>query len=396
MKIVDWWNRVDGEHFYQNYFVKLLQQKYNVIYSDKPDFILYSCFGDSHLKYDCVRIFFTGENISPDYNITDYAMSFDYCDFGDRHIRLPLMFWHKIGEKTDGQNCLETRNQFLKNKTKFCSFVVSNGALTQTRDKFFDALCSYKRVDSAGRWKNNMGYNVKNKIEWLKSYKFNLCFENSSQPGYLTEKLFDAFMSGCVPIYWGDTSLLCKKNYDSTIINNNKPKHKIDYSDSNYGGGGGKNTFDTRMPNIPSHLIEYEINPKAFINAHNFSTFEDLIDEIRRIDNDNKAFADMLNEPVFLNNFDLQKFYSEKAFNFLDYIVSQGPILAKRRGYSIRHVWHENNMKCMENRVKDIECRMKLIEQEASYFFKHRRLILMIKKTSELPRDLLRKLRKKY
>lgn len=150
------------------------------------------------------------------------------------------------------------------------------------------------------------------------------------------------------------------------------------------------------MPNIPSHLIEYEINPKAFINAHNFSTFEDLIDEIRRIDNDNKAFADMLNEPVFLNNFDLQKFYSEKAFNFLDYIVSQGPILAKRRGYSIRHVWHENNMKCMENRVKDIECRMKLTEQEASYFFKHRRLILMIKKTSELPRDLLRKLRKKY
>ncbi|WP_281650799.1 glycosyltransferase family 10 [Helicobacter bilis] len=90
--------------------------------------------------------------------------------------------------------------------------MVSNNALTDKRDMFFEALSKYKRVDSGGRWKNNIGGNVDDKIEWLKSYKFNLCFENSSYPGYLTEKLFDAFLAGCVPIYWGDTSLKIHKN----------------------------------------------------------------------------------------------------------------------------------------------------------------------------------------
>ena len=80
--------------------------------------------------------------------------------------------------------------------------------MTEMRDNFFEALCAYKNVDFRGKWKNNIGTSVNDKIEWLKSYKFNICFENSSYPGYLTEKLFDAFMGGCVPIYW-EMSLRC-------------------------------------------------------------------------------------------------------------------------------------------------------------------------------------------
>jgi hypothetical protein len=31
-----------------------------------------------------------------------------------------------------------------------------------------------------------------------------ICYENvKDSPGYITEKIFDAFFSGCVPIYWG-------------------------------------------------------------------------------------------------------------------------------------------------------------------------------------------------
>lgn len=44
--------------------------------------------------------------------------------------------------------------------------------------------------------------NQKRKI--LGEYRFNFCFENvSGIRGYLTEKLFDALLSGVVPIYWG-------------------------------------------------------------------------------------------------------------------------------------------------------------------------------------------------
>ncbi|MBN2479977.1 MAG: hypothetical protein JXA94_07095 [Parachlamydiales bacterium] len=42
------------------------------------------------------------------------------------------------------------------------------------------------------------------KIENLKNYKFSLAYENSTDiNGYITEKIFDCFTSGCVPIYLG-------------------------------------------------------------------------------------------------------------------------------------------------------------------------------------------------
>ena len=49
------------------------------------------------------------------------------------------------------------------------------------------------------------------------------------------------------------------------------------------GGGGGFDISDTecidmRVPEIPLHLIEYKINPKAFINAHNFPNLNALLE----------------------------------------------------------------------------------------------------------------------
>lgn len=45
---------------------------------------------------------------------------------------------------------------------------------------------------------------VDKKADLLQKYKFNICYENiSCWPGYITEKIFDSFFSGCVPIYWG-------------------------------------------------------------------------------------------------------------------------------------------------------------------------------------------------
>ena len=60
------------------------------INSEDPDYIIYSGFGNDHLKYDCIRIFFTGECITPDFNECDYAIGFDRLTFGDRYARIPL------------------------------------------------------------------------------------------------------------------------------------------------------------------------------------------------------------------------------------------------------------------------------------------------------------------
>ena len=45
---------------------------------------------------------------------------------------------------------------------------------------------------------------VDSKLETLAQYKFSICFENGHDiDGYITEKIFDSFFAGCIPIYWG-------------------------------------------------------------------------------------------------------------------------------------------------------------------------------------------------
>lgn len=45
---------------------------------------------------------------------------------------------------------------------------------------------------------------VASKLETLRKYRFCICYENIRDlPGYITEKIFDSFFAGCIPIYWG-------------------------------------------------------------------------------------------------------------------------------------------------------------------------------------------------
>jgi alpha(1,3/1,4) fucosyltransferase len=49
---------------------------------------------------------------------------------------------------------------------------------------------------------------VNSKRECLKNYRFYFAYENMKNvPGYVTEKIFDAFISGCVPVYWGASNI---------------------------------------------------------------------------------------------------------------------------------------------------------------------------------------------
>ena len=84
---VDFWRGFDKEH---NFIVDTLRQKYEVEITAACDYLFYSAFGYENAKYDCVKIYFTGENIVPDFNLCDYALGFHYIDFGERYMRFPL------------------------------------------------------------------------------------------------------------------------------------------------------------------------------------------------------------------------------------------------------------------------------------------------------------------
>lgn len=49
---------------------------------------------------------------------------------------------------------------------------------------------------------------VESKNKTLEKYKFAICYENARDiPGYITEKIFDCFFAGCVPVYWGASNI---------------------------------------------------------------------------------------------------------------------------------------------------------------------------------------------
>lgn len=45
---------------------------------------------------------------------------------------------------------------------------------------------------------------IERKLPTLRRHRFCICFENAQRiPGYITEKMIDCLMAGCVPLYWG-------------------------------------------------------------------------------------------------------------------------------------------------------------------------------------------------
>ncbi len=49
---------------------------------------------------------------------------------------------------------------------------------------------------------------VVSKLETFQKYRFSICYENVRDiSGYITEKIFDSFFAGCVPVYWGASNI---------------------------------------------------------------------------------------------------------------------------------------------------------------------------------------------
>lgn len=288
IKYVDFANDFDENN---NDFEKILQEYYYVVHSDEPDYVFYSNFGKEHLKYlDKILIFYTGECETPNFNLCDYAMGFDYLSFGDRYCRVPLyqLFQYRKDYELAKEKHKMAESIFAENRCD-CSFVVSNAKGMSEREQMFDLLSEKMNVYSGGKFRNNIGYCVPDKLEFQKKYKFSICFENCSFPGYTTEKIMQAFASGAIPIYMGDP------------------------------------------------IIDKFINPKSFVNCNDFDTLEDAVQYIIKINQDDDLYKSMLLEPVEKSN------QEELLENFLLSIFSQDYDKARRRPRNERIEWIEDD-----------------------------------------------------
>ena len=265
-------SKFDAPH---NYYNKKLLEHFNIEIVDykEADFVLFSeKKAHENIAYKipprAIRIFLTGENVRPNFNHADYAISHDYINDTSRHLRFPeLHHWVY-------PDILEPRDfdQLTRNKTKFCNFMYSNPNAIE-RIQFYHELSKYKTVDSAGKVLNNMGNKyIEDKMRFIDNYKFTIAFENSSHPGYSTEKLIQPLLQGSIPIYWGDTE------------------------------------------------IERDINPDCFINVHNFNTFQDAVEKVKQIDQDVRLWRKYVTAPIFKDNKIPEHFEDDKFVDFFRYI----------------------------------------------------------------------------
>ena len=268
IKFVDFWPSFNEEEYI---FYKTLKKRYDVEISDNPDYVICSLFGSKHLKYnDKVKINVIGENIAPNFNLYDYAIGFYDIKFGDRYLKYNILFDEEMVEKA--------QNRRKNNGKKFCCFVYSKNKLNKKRKEIFDKISEYKKVDSGGRYLNNIEYSIgptlKDKIDFQKQYKFVIACENQSYSEYNTEKLLEAFSSDAIPIYWGD------------------PK------------------------------IDMIYNNKSFINCMNYKSLDEVLKKVIELDNDNEKYNEMLEQNVFNEEYNFER-EKEKFEKFIYNIIEQ-------------------------------------------------------------------------
>ena len=178
-----------------------------------------------------IKVFFTGECVHSEVfkefnefedhflNIVDLSLGFDYID-NKKYIRYPLWVLYLFDQPEFSKDKIKERIDFINGnfttlalsslKNKDCSIIArhdKNGIRTSICN------CAEKaglKIYAAGTWNHNddslWNEFANDKQKYLEQFKFAICPENYDYEGYVTEKLFQSFLSGCIPIYCGSNN----------------------------------------------------------------------------------------------------------------------------------------------------------------------------------------------
>lgn len=235
IQFYNWWN-IRREEIWLYKFIterKILNQSSRVL-----RFI--SVFGNPSVinHFDnTLNIFYTGENVHTKYHslYSDNMINNKKCHLSlgfdmyenEKYIRLPLWIMYMFSPNSSVEEikyrCEQLRYPRIGEKKKFASLIARydwNGV----RTNIYNSLSSLGDIDCPSMLLHNddslMNKFNDNKKDYLQQYYFNICPENTNAYGYVTEKLFEAIDSGCIPIYWGSYNRpeLDVLNLDSIIM----------------------------------------------------------------------------------------------------------------------------------------------------------------------------------
>ena len=283
--------------YWATYFEYILSKKFNVVIdADDPDIVFFSNMfvstdhidtftgknGKTHTDYSSKtkKIFCTGEDFSNYESIisrgTDYyAIGTSALDH-PRYLRLqlhnPTASWGLYDESKltetpfDWLTQKRSGKEILNKKTHFCG-VVQNSTVP-VRVELFEKLSAHRFVRASGGWLTNVpleertiayprtdGEGYRSKVEFLSTCKFSLQVQSSNTSHFTHEKMIQAYAANTVPIFFGNDKIL-----------------------------------------------EDGFNQKSFINCHDYTSIDEVVERIKIVDQNDELFASMIEEPVFLNN----------------------------------------------------------------------------------------------
>lgn len=328
---LNWWKRENinpQDNWLFNFIkVNITTDIIEVNYSENPDLLLCSCFGDikNIIIHPCAnKIFFYGENLArfKQYNnmpklqhIFSLIIGFNDTNIKNKQIHLPLWITYynyynlgNINNDNDNNIISYLDSEFNKNKNKAITnnntknndntkhndntknnkniiydknaILIARHDRNGLRGKIYKALVNIDIcVDCPGKFLNNtnknklkqLGRGNKAKKEYLVNYKYNICPENSKAINYFTEKIFHSLEAGCLPIYWAI----------------NKPETAILRDDVYLFITYNSLTDNNLELELTKENIEYKYN--LMINSNTIFK-ETAYDEIKKI------YTDLLNE----------------------------------------------------------------------------------------------------
>lgn len=274
--------------FYEPTIRHLLYPKKVIFTTDKskkPKILLYSIFGNDAIKYkNCIKILFNGEPYFDESKYKDANLIITCCkDIKNKLQTKYIPFYvSSFGERTIHNTFDLVKRMYHFPKTHFCAFLYSHASTP--RDRLFDIINKYKRVDALGKHKNKirnfradrygkngLTYNDLAVLKY-KPYKFAICGENTNKVGkhplgYVSEKIISMMLAYCIPIYVGSAD------------------------------------------------IEEHFNPEAIINVNTLRE-KDIINRIKQFDQNEELYMKKLRQPWFKNNV-LNEYFSTYYINKL-------------------------------------------------------------------------------
>lgn len=238
-----------------------------------PNLVFYGPFSaGGEAKWRGVpKVYFTGENSPPNKDPDTFLnVGFKYITDPD-YVRLPLWILEINWFGADVEKLVNPKpvsvaaatkpsKALYERQRKFCAFVATNPS-NPNRNAAFHILNRWRSVESGGRLFCNRpegplaagrggGGGELIKVDYYKDFQFVITYENSSDAGYTTEKLFHAKVAGAVPIYWGDP------------------------------------------------FVDRDFDARGFINANQTKSPEELIELVRKVSEDKDAWLAMAAVPA--------------------------------------------------------------------------------------------------